>query len=694
MQDLKEIDPTHYEAVFETKVAYMKFRFNVTVEVTRMEAPSVIEAKIEGTPLGVVGRLTAKSTTMLTEAGDETKVVYSVESTLAGKLGSIGQPVLRSKAKDMEKQFAKRLRAHFAPAARRIDDPIRLAEPKSLAEAIKLLDPDDATVRPIAGGTALMLMMKAGVFRPARLVSLRKIEKKYFSIGGGGDGLRIGAMTTLSALERSADVRKHAPLITRTLLTLSNVRVRNVATVGGALAHGDPHMDLPPVLMALGATMTIAGPAGERKLAVEDLFAGYYETVLDKNELIAEVHVPSQGKKRAAYLKVTTGSADDWPALGVAVVIEADGGSIKSARIVASAATDKATRLKAAEAVLAGARIDDKMLTRPADAAAEEAEYIADVRGSVSYKRELMRVYVGRAVRSRLASKRSRTDGHTITMRRRRPAPQVGRSVPRLEGARQGHRPRRIHPHHAPARHAARQRSSAARSRTAASNRSTRQRGEEMPGRLSRRHHRRRAQGHPRSLLRPGVPRSADPGAIDKVRFVGEPVAVVLAADPHVAEAGGAAHRRRIRGVAGGVRRGRGADFSRARPWRAAAGRHVRRPQASQRPQGHQRRARLPPAPRRRRQGLRPAPRMCSSTSSARRRCCTCRSSRTPRSPTTRTPASRSIPPRRPLVRAHRDRPAARLAGEQGAHQGAVSRRRAMAPSSTSSSRRWRSRSR
>jgi carbon-monoxide dehydrogenase medium subunit len=280
--------------------------------------------------------------------------------------------------------------------------PFELAEPKSLADAIKLLDSDDPTIRPLGGGTALMLMMKSGVFRPAKLVSLRKIEKKYFSIAAGGDGLRIGAMTTLSALERSADVRKHAPLITRTLLTLANVRVRNVATVGGALAHGDPHMDLPPVLMALGATMTINGPKGERTLAVEDLFAGYYETVLDKDELIAELQIPSQGAKKASYLKVTTGSADDWPALGVAAVIEAEGGSIKSARIVASAATDKATRLKAAEAVLAGARIDDNMLTKAADAAAEEAEYIADVRGSVSYKRELMRVYVRRAVSAAL----------------------------------------------------------------------------------------------------------------------------------------------------------------------------------------------------------------------------------------------------------------------------------------------------
>jgi len=280
--------------------------------------------------------------------------------------------------------------------------PFELAEPTSLGAAVKLLDPDDETVRPIAGGTALMLMMKAGVFRPQKLISLRKIESKYSGISAGSDGLRIGAMTTLAALERSADVSKHLPVVTRTLLTLSNIRVRNVATVGGALAHGDPHMDLPPVLMALGATLTVTGPKGERKLAVEDLFAGYYETTLDKNELIAELHVPSQGAKKAAYMKVTTGSADDWPALGVAVVIEGDGGAIKSARVVASAATTKATRLKSAEAVLNGKSVNDKLLNDAGEAAAEEAEFIADVRGSVPYKRELMKVYVRRAVRASL----------------------------------------------------------------------------------------------------------------------------------------------------------------------------------------------------------------------------------------------------------------------------------------------------
>ena len=283
--------------------------------------------------------------------------------------------------------------------------PFELAEPTSLAAAIKLLDPDDPTIRPIAGGTALMLMMKAGVFNPEKLVSLRKIESKYSNISADAKGLRIGAMTTLGTLERSADVSRLTPIISRTLRTLSNVRVRNVATIGGALAHGDPHMDLPPVLMALGATMTIVGPNGERQLAVEELFSGYYETVLEKNELIAEVHVPAQGTRKAAYYKVTTGSADDWPALGVAAVIEADGKAIKTARIVASAATDKATRLKATEAILNGKTVTDPLLKEAGEAAVSESEFIADVRGSVPYKRELMKVYVRRAVSAALEGK-------------------------------------------------------------------------------------------------------------------------------------------------------------------------------------------------------------------------------------------------------------------------------------------------
>jgi carbon-monoxide dehydrogenase medium subunit len=279
--------------------------------------------------------------------------------------------------------------------------PFDLVEPASLKEAIALIDPDDPDVRPIAGGTALMLMMKAGVFRPRRLVSLRKLGDDFSRIAATPAGdLRIGAMTPLSVLEHSPDVLRHASVVVHTMRRLANVRVRNVATVGGALAHADPHMDLPPVLIALGASVSVVGTSGERTMTVEDLLTGYYETALAKNELITEVRIPAQGATHAVYFKVTTGSADDWPALGVAVALVAEGSSVKSARIVVSAATTKATRLQAAEKALIGLKVDDAMLKKIADTAADEADVLADVRGSASYKRELLRVYVVRAVRA------------------------------------------------------------------------------------------------------------------------------------------------------------------------------------------------------------------------------------------------------------------------------------------------------
>jgi carbon monoxide dehydrogenase subunit G len=112
--NLNEIDTDHYTAVLETKVAYLKFKFNVAVEVVRAEAPSEIEAKVEGTPLGIVGRLTATSLTRLADDAGGTKVSYEIETALTGKLGSLGQPVLRSKAKEMERIFTERMRAAFA----------------------------------------------------------------------------------------------------------------------------------------------------------------------------------------------------------------------------------------------------------------------------------------------------------------------------------------------------------------------------------------------------------------------------------------------------------------------------------------------------------------------------------------------------------------------------------------------------
>lgn len=243
--------------------------------------------------------------------------------------------------------------------------PFELLEPATLAEAVALLEDEDT--RAFSGGTALMLMMKAGVLRPKRLVSLRRLGLDRIESGAS---LRVGAMTTLRALEKSEAVKRGWPVIPKMLRTLSNVRVRNVATVGGALAHADPHMDLPPLLAALGASVTING---ERAMPIEELYAGYLENTLRRGEVITHVSIPAMGNRRAAYLKCTTRAADDWPAVGVAVVLG------QEERIFVSAATDRPTRIGSEKDI--------------ADLPIE-----GDLHGSAEYKRQLLKVYLKRAM--------------------------------------------------------------------------------------------------------------------------------------------------------------------------------------------------------------------------------------------------------------------------------------------------------
>jgi carbon-monoxide dehydrogenase medium subunit len=275
----------------------------------------------------------------------------------------------------------------------------KLAHPPSLQDAISLLDTDDETVRPFSGGTALMLMIKTGVFQPSLLVNLARIEQGYATVTAtAGHGLRLGAMATLTAVEHNADVQHVAPMLSHAMRRLSNVRVRNVARIGGNLAHGDPHMDLPPVLSALGGMVTITRATGARQVAVEALFTGYYETVLTRGELITEVTLPPQTGWASAYIKCTTRSYDDWPTLGVAVSLRLVDGAIEDCRIMVSAATEKLTRIGASEAVLRGGRASDASFVCAAEAAAAETEMIDDARGSAEYKTALLLVYLPRAL--------------------------------------------------------------------------------------------------------------------------------------------------------------------------------------------------------------------------------------------------------------------------------------------------------
>jgi carbon-monoxide dehydrogenase medium subunit len=245
-----------------------------------------------------------------------------------------------------------------------------------------------------------MLMMKTRLFQPTRLVSLRRLngDVRGIQLNDSG-GLRIGAMNSLAELEYSPQLAKTYPVISRALRTLSNIRIRNVATLGGHLAHGDPHMDLPPILLTLGARISAVSPRGERWIDLADLCTGYYQTSLAKDELITSVDIPGlTSNSRSWYEKFTARSADDWPTVGAAVSYSVESNIITQARVAVSAATDRPLRIAAAEKLLINAAPTPQMFAKAAAAAGEEVEPIADLHGSASYKREMVRVHVRRAL--------------------------------------------------------------------------------------------------------------------------------------------------------------------------------------------------------------------------------------------------------------------------------------------------------
>ncbi len=287
--------------------------------------------------------------------------------------------------------------------------PFEFLLPYSLEEALSLLDPEDPGIRPVSGGTAVMLMMKAGVLRPTRLVSLQKIGEKHAALSVNAEGeLVIGGLARLLEIERHPLVREHWPLLCQTLRGVANARVRAVATIGGNLSHADPHLDIPPVLAALDARVMITGPRGKRIVNVQDLCTGYYETVLGRDELITEIFVPAQAGP-GAYLKMTTRAAHDWPALGIAVVLKVAGDRVEIATIFTGAATDRPTRLPHAQLVLQQRGFGEIALGAAAEAAVAEVTLMADAHGSAAYKSQLLKVALPRAVQSALRSKRSPT---------------------------------------------------------------------------------------------------------------------------------------------------------------------------------------------------------------------------------------------------------------------------------------------
>ena len=272
--------------------------------------------------------------------------------------------------------------------------------PTHMSEALQLLETYAEAARPMAGGTALVNFLKQGLLTTEHFVSLEHLPG-LSDIRLEADGIHIGAMARHRDVEISPIVRQHAPLLANVFARVATVRIRNMATVGGGLAHADPAQDPPLGLMVLDARVRLVSSRGERTLPVGELFTDYYETVIQPGELLTEVIVPLQPPAaRSVYLKFLPRTEDDYATVAVAALAELDDGACRRVRVALGAAGPTPIRATSTEQMLAGLPASAELIRRAADTVAEQVDPLSDFRGPADYKRDMAVVFTRRALES------------------------------------------------------------------------------------------------------------------------------------------------------------------------------------------------------------------------------------------------------------------------------------------------------
>jgi aerobic carbon-monoxide dehydrogenase medium subunit len=270
-------------------------------------------------------------------------------------------------------------------------------EATSLKKAFSLMEKYGEDARVIAGGTSLIIMMRQRLLTPKVVISLASIPKFDKITYNTKDGLRIGAGARHRDIELSAAVRKHYPLLQETFRKVAQPRIRNMGTVGGNLAGGDPLTDPGASLIALDAEVTLSSNKGQRRLRLDEFFIDYYQTALEPGELLTEIHVPPPQRHGWSHIKFTPRSIEDFATVGVAITLQARNGTCEDVRLGLNSVASTIIRARKAEAVLHGNPIDDATLRKMGEIAATECDPIDDNRGSAEYKREMVKVLVRRA---------------------------------------------------------------------------------------------------------------------------------------------------------------------------------------------------------------------------------------------------------------------------------------------------------
>jgi carbon-monoxide dehydrogenase medium subunit len=275
-------------------------------------------------------------------------------------------------------------------------------EPMTLKKAFSLMEKHGDEGRVIAGGTSLLIMMRQRLLTPKVVISLACIPKFDKITFNAKDGLRIGAGARHRDIELSPAVQKHYPLLHETFRKVAQPRIRNMGTVGGNLAAGDPLTDPGASLIALDAEVTLSSSKGQRRLRLDEFFIDYYQTALEPGELLTEIHVPPPQRSGWSHIKFTPRSVEDFATVGVAITLQTRNGTCEDVRVGLNSVASTIVRARKAEEVLRGKTIDDATLQEMGEVASTECDPTDDNRGSADYKREMVKVLVRRAAQEAL----------------------------------------------------------------------------------------------------------------------------------------------------------------------------------------------------------------------------------------------------------------------------------------------------
>ncbi len=272
---------------------------------------------------------------------------------------------------------------------------------KTVKQAISLLSKYDGKAKLIAGGTDLVTQMRQKEIRPQYVIDISGIPGLNNIDYDNKHGLTIGALTTIRALEMSAELQRRYPIISQAASQMGSIAIRNMGTIGGNLCNAAPSAETAPSLIGLQAKVKIAGPNGERMVPLEDFFTGPGSTVLETGELMVELQVPKTlPRTRGIYLKHSIRGTVDLAIVGVAVIVTMDTASdiCRDASIVLGAVAPTPMRARNAEAIIIGKKINDALINKSAQAASDEACPISDVRASAQYRKDMVKVFTRRAL--------------------------------------------------------------------------------------------------------------------------------------------------------------------------------------------------------------------------------------------------------------------------------------------------------